>query len=121
MTSPFSALRLSGRLMVIQNACPRFSCTTLLSVIACSLRLARKSHLRPKSLIPQARSDAGAGRNKNHNGIKYLRADFGATNVLQLGRAGAENDVGQTSSIAHANARAIPRITVANRPRDSMQ
>jgi hypothetical protein len=24
------ALRLSGRLMVIQNACPRFSCITLL-------------------------------------------------------------------------------------------
>ena len=29
MTSPFSALRLSGRLMVIQNACPRFSRMTL--------------------------------------------------------------------------------------------
>ena len=29
MTSPLSALRLSGRLMVIQNACPRFSRMTL--------------------------------------------------------------------------------------------
>src|SRR5438105_2458531 len=29
MTSAFSALRLSGRLMVIQNACPRFSRMTL--------------------------------------------------------------------------------------------
>src|SRR5215471_12403127 len=28
MTSPLSALRFSGRLMVIQNACPRFSVTT---------------------------------------------------------------------------------------------
>src|SRR4030088_3542026 len=36
-TSPLMALRFSGRLMVIQNACPRFSSTTLLSVIACSL------------------------------------------------------------------------------------
>src|SRR4030081_3436292 len=30
MTSPLRALRLSGRLMVIQNAGPRFSSTTLL-------------------------------------------------------------------------------------------
>ena len=35
MTSPLMALRFSGRLMVIQNACPRFSSSTLLlSVIA---------------------------------------------------------------------------------------
>src|SRR5665647_2815864 len=35
ITSPLRALRLSGRLMVIQNACPRFShITLLLSVIA---------------------------------------------------------------------------------------
>src|SRR5476649_929502 len=33
-TSPLMALRFSGRLMVIQNACPRFSEITLLSVIA---------------------------------------------------------------------------------------
>src|ERR1700692_459977 len=39
MTSPLRPLRFSGRLMVIQNACPRFSSFTLsLSVIA-SLRL----------------------------------------------------------------------------------
>src|SRR5665213_480237 len=40
ITSPLSALRSSGRLMVIQNACPRFSrFTLLLSVIApCPLR-----------------------------------------------------------------------------------
>src|ERR1700737_4284032 len=34
ITSPLSALRFSGRLMVIQNACPRFSWFTLLSVMA---------------------------------------------------------------------------------------
>src|SRR5262249_25316122 len=35
ITSPFSALRFSGRLMVIQKACPRFSRITLLfSLIA---------------------------------------------------------------------------------------
>jgi hypothetical protein len=35
MTSPLMALRFSGRLMVIQNACPRFSSMTLLlSVMA---------------------------------------------------------------------------------------
>src|SRR6516165_7411492 len=39
MTSPFSALRFSGRLMVIQKAWPRFSVTTLLSVIALLARL----------------------------------------------------------------------------------
>src|SRR5664279_4661140 len=33
-TSPLIALRFSGRLMVIQNACPRFASITLLSVIA---------------------------------------------------------------------------------------
>src|ERR1700722_2134944 len=33
ITSPLSALRFSGRLMVIQNACPRFSSFTLPSVI----------------------------------------------------------------------------------------
>src|ERR1035437_3966392 len=39
-TSPLMALRFSGRLMVIQNACPRFSSTTLpLSVIALLARL----------------------------------------------------------------------------------
>src|ERR1700732_4452006 len=36
MTSPLRAFRFSGRLMVIQNACPRFSSSTLLlPVIAC--------------------------------------------------------------------------------------
>src|SRR6266404_1415531 len=34
ITSALRALRFSGRLIVIQNACPRFSSTTLLSVIA---------------------------------------------------------------------------------------
>src|SRR5258707_14678365 len=39
ITSPLRALRFSGRLMVIQNACPRFSSTTLLlSVMPCSPR-----------------------------------------------------------------------------------
>src|SRR4051794_39073294 len=38
MTSPFSALRFSGRLMVIQSACPRFSViTAVVSVMARSL------------------------------------------------------------------------------------
>src|ERR1700757_724285 len=39
ITPALSALRLSGRLMVIQNACPRFSRRTLLSVMfpACFL------------------------------------------------------------------------------------
>src|SRR5262249_8549419 len=38
ITSPFSALRFSGRLMVIQNACPRFSAMTLdVSCLAPSL------------------------------------------------------------------------------------
>ncbi|MHC2645282.1 hypothetical protein [Bradyrhizobium liaoningense] len=38
ITSPFSALRFSGRLMVIQNACPRFSVmTAVVSVMARSL------------------------------------------------------------------------------------
>src|ERR1700722_11639562 len=39
MTSPLRALRFSGRLMVIQNACPRFSSFTLLLSVIASLRL----------------------------------------------------------------------------------
>src|SRR5437899_1626131 len=46
ITSPLSALRFSGRLMVIQNACPRFSRITLSSVMACSpVRCALKANI----------------------------------------------------------------------------
>ncbi|MGY3119817.1 hypothetical protein ACVWXQ_003754 [Bradyrhizobium sp. S3.14.4] len=42
MTSPFSALRFSGRLMVIQNACPRFSVMiAVVSVMVPSLPCSR--------------------------------------------------------------------------------
>src|SRR6478672_8249344 len=41
ITSPFNALRFSGRLMVIQNACPRFSVMiAVVSVIVRSLPFA---------------------------------------------------------------------------------
>src|ERR1700690_3379288 len=39
ITSPLRALRFSGRLMVIQNACPRFSSFTLLWSVIASLPL----------------------------------------------------------------------------------
>src|SRR5882757_5884247 len=50
-TSPLMALRLSGRLMVIQNACPRFSrITLLLSVIVPLACLpCTGEHLRPEA------------------------------------------------------------------------
>src|SRR6266702_3043166 len=42
MTSPLRALRLSGRLMVIQNAWPRLSRITLLSVMVLPARCSRE-------------------------------------------------------------------------------
>jgi hypothetical protein len=48
MTPPLMALRFSGRLMVIQNAGPRFSNRTLLlSVIALLACLPKSANIRP--------------------------------------------------------------------------
>src|SRR3954453_13627139 len=60
MTSPFSALRFSGRLMVIQSACPRCSViTALVSVIARSLPwLLFSGHLRQLGRKVQGQSAA---------------------------------------------------------------
>src|SRR3954470_10897249 len=62
ITSPFSALRFSGRLMAIQNACPRFSVMTpVVSVMARSLPYSSLSHLRQLGSQVQGQS---AGRRR---------------------------------------------------------
>src|SRR5215471_5207739 len=114
ITSPFNALRLSGRLMVIQNACPRFSRITLLfSLIGTTCFPVRTINLRREDSRRQVANScvrvAGV-RRRTRGGYFNDRSmnwrgtpDLAGSVLLQESRAQPENAPRRRSSIAVAN------------------